>query len=99
MAMAFFDAIIFFMEVTIDSAGRIVVPKAVRDRLGLHKDSKLELEDRPEGVFLRPVVNESGLSRDEHGWLVHKGRPTGKLDWDHIVNEDREERMRKIGGW
>lgn len=87
------------MQVKVDQAGRIVLPKKVRDRFSLHKDSRLELEENLEGVFLRPIVHESGLSRDDHGWLVHTGRPVGKINWDRLTQEDREERMRKIGGW
>ena len=34
------------MQTTIDSAGRIVVPKAVRDLLGFRAGQKLELEVR-----------------------------------------------------
>jgi len=86
------------MEVTIDSAGRIVVPKAVRDRYGLRKDGRLELEETAEGVFLKPIKSGSALVR-KRGRLVFTGRPIGKIDWDRLVEEDREERMRKIGGW
>jgi AbrB family looped-hinge helix DNA binding protein len=87
------------MQVRVDQAGRIVLPKKVRDRFSLRKDSKLELEENLEGVFLRPIEHESGLTKDEHGWLVHIGRPVGKINWERLVHEDREDRMRKIGGW
>jgi len=86
------------MVVTIDSAGRIVVPKPVRERLGLRKDSKLELEETADGIVLKPVENEP-LWRRENGRLVFMGCPVEKVDWDRIVDEDREARMRKIGGW
>src|SRR5208337_4355815 len=58
LAMPFFHAILRIMVVTIDSAGRIVVPKPVRERLGLRKDSKLELEETADGIVLKPVENE-----------------------------------------
>jgi len=96
--MPFVCAIIRRMEVTIDGAGRIVVPKAVRDRLGLHKDSKLELEETSEGVVLRPLEPDSGLIR-RNGRLVFTGRPVGNINWDRLVQDDREKRVRKIGGW
>ena len=87
------------MRVKVDQAGRVVLPKKVRDRFSLHKNSMLELEENLEGIFLKPVLHESGLSRDKHGWLVHTGHPIGKIDWDRLSQEDTEERMRKIGGW
>lgn len=87
------------MHVKVDQAGRIVLPKKMRDRLGLRKDSELEIEESAEGIFLKPVEQQSGLVRDKDGWLVHTGRPVGRIDWDRIVEEDREARMREIGGW
>jgi AbrB family looped-hinge helix DNA binding protein len=87
------------MNVKIDSAGRIVVPKSVRDRLGLAKDSELALEERGDGIFLTPIQQHSALVRDKRGWWVHTGKPIGNIDWDRIVEDEREERMRKIGGW
>jgi AbrB family looped-hinge helix DNA binding protein len=97
--MPFFNVILSFMQVTIDQAGRIVVPKSVRDRLGLRKDSALELEETADGLFLKPVERKSGLSKDEHGWLVFSGDSESKINWDTIVDDMREERIREIGGW
>lgn len=87
------------MNVRIDSAGRIVVPKKVRERLGLKRNSELELEESAEGITLKPVRQESALVRDKYGWLVHTGKPIGRIDWDRLVEEDREARIREIGGW
>lgn len=87
------------MNVRIDSAGRIVVPKKVRERLGLRKDSELVLEESSEGITLKPVRQESALVRDKHGWLVFTGTPVGHIDWDRLVEDDREARIREIGGW
>ena len=80
----------------IDSAGRIVVPKAVRERLGLRKDSELQLEESGEMIMLKPVRQESAWVRDKRGWLVYTGTLPGNIDWDHLVQEDREARIREI---
>jgi len=87
------------MHVRIDSAGRIIVPKKVRERLGLRRDSKLELEESPEAITLKPVRRESPLVNDRRGHLVFTGKPIGVIDWDGLIEEDREARIRKIGGW
>jgi AbrB family looped-hinge helix DNA binding protein len=86
------------MHVKVDQAGRIVLPKKVRDRLGLRKDSALELKESAEGIFLTPIDEDSAWQR-ENGRLVFYGCPVGRVDWDKLIEEDREERMRKIGGW
>jgi AbrB family looped-hinge helix DNA binding protein len=43
------------MKVRMDSRGRILLPKIVRERLKLAKVNKLELLDLPDGVLLKPV--------------------------------------------
>jgi len=87
------------MTVKIDRAGRIVVPKPVRDRLGLVPDSELELEEQADGFHVRPVVEESSWEMKD-GILVHKGRAEHPIDVLKIIEEDREERIRHIiGDW
>lgn len=55
------------MAVTIDKAGRVVIPQAVRRRLGLDAGTELDVEERDGGVLLRPVskvhveIAEDGL--------------------------------------
>jgi len=41
--------------VTIDSAGRVVIPQAVRRRLGLDAGAKLDIEEIDGTVVLRPT--------------------------------------------
>ncbi len=41
------------MTSTISTKGQITVPKAVRDRLGLHPGVRVEFELTPEGALLR----------------------------------------------
>ncbi len=43
------------MELKIDKSGRIVVPKALRERLGFKPDSELEAIEHPDGVLLKRV--------------------------------------------
>lgn len=43
------------MTVTIDGAGRVVIPQAVRRRLGLTAGTELEIDEVDGGVVLRPA--------------------------------------------
>lgn len=79
------------MHVTIDKAGRIVVPKEFRRRLGLRPKSELELVDHPQGLLLRVAEAKPSL-RKVNGLLVHHGRPEGGADLNRIVEWVREER-------
>lgn len=45
------------MAVTIDAAGRVVIPQAVRRRLGLDPGTRLDIEEADGAIVLRPVSN------------------------------------------
>src|SRR5215470_8599501 len=53
-------------NVTLDGAGRIVIPKDLRDQLRLAPGDTLSVESDGERVTLRPVRSESAM-RKEHG--------------------------------
>jgi AbrB family looped-hinge helix DNA binding protein len=85
------------MTLTIDSAGRVVIPKPVRDKLGLHAGSVLEMLETPEGVTLRPADQESFLVK-KGSFLVYTGEVPAGFDVVKAVEEEREARDRKILG-
>lgn len=56
------------MMVTVDRAGRVVIPKEVRDRLSLGPDAELEIDVEGDTIRLTPrptarrrVVDDGGL--------------------------------------
>jgi len=55
------------MRVTIDKAGRLVIPRVLRERVGLHP-GEVEIEAEGTGLRLEPIRGE-GLGR-EAGRLV-----------------------------
>jgi AbrB family looped-hinge helix DNA binding protein len=60
--------------VTLDKAGRVVIPKPLRDALRLAPGDELVLESEGDRVTLRPVRSASAL-RKEHGiWVFRSGR-------------------------
>lgn len=88
-------AIIHGMTVTIDKAGRIVVPKELRQRLGLGPNTELEIVDHPNGILLRPLESRPSLVK-VNGMLVHQGRLEEGADLDRLLESVREERIRQI---
>lgn len=58
------------MLVTIDRAGRIVIPKEIRDRLSIGADSELELEAYGDEIRLVPRRGRGRVVVDEDGWPV-----------------------------
>ena len=65
-------------SITIDRAGRIVLPQQVRRHFHLEAGDELALEVVPEGIFLRSPSGPTGLV-EENGLLVHDGEATGEL--------------------
>jgi len=55
------------MKSTIDGAGRIVIPKALRQRLGLEGGETLEVRERDGVIELEPTATPMSLVEDEDG--------------------------------
>lgn len=76
----------------IDKAGRIVIPKPIRQELHLEPGDSLELDCAGEQITLRPLRGTSPL-RKEHGvWVFHNGQPLSASATDEVVRRIREER-------
>ena len=58
------------MQTTIDSAGRIVIPKALRDRLGLTPGGTIELRERDAFLEIEAAPTPMKLRRGEHGLVA-----------------------------
>ena len=78
------------MDVKLDQWGRIVVPKPIRDRLGLKPDMTLELQEQVDGVFLRVPAPQGRMVRIEGLW-VHQGTAQANADWATVLDEVREK--------
>ncbi|WP_104135918.1 MULTISPECIES: AbrB/MazE/SpoVT family DNA-binding domain-containing protein [unclassified Cryobacterium] len=57
------------MEVTLDAVGRLMVPKALRDALGLHPGSTVDISQYGSGLQVLPAGRTARLV-DEAGVLV-----------------------------
>ena len=79
------------MQVHVDKAGRLVLPKTIRQQLGITPDTTLELICSPDGVLLRRVA-EVPLMRLVDGLWVHQGAAQPNVDWNRIVDSIRDER-------
>jgi AbrB family looped-hinge helix DNA binding protein len=84
------------MEATVDRFGRIVIPKRVRDELGLGAGSVLEIEECDERIVLSVRRDEPDLVR-VNGVLVYTGEATGDLE--EAVEAQRRGRSRHAAAW
>ena len=83
------------MMITIDRAGRIVVPKSLRERFNLVTGTELEIEASGECLHLRKVGAEPALMRKK-GVLVHHGGARVALDVAAFIRAERESRSGRI---
>ena len=97
MTLPMVHATINGMTLKIDKAGRIVLPKPVRERFRLREGSELELEERSDGLTLRPVEQRPSMVRRNGIW-VHLGKVPRGFDWDVAVDAIREERIKDTSG-
>lgn len=56
----------FAMSATIDAAGRLVIPKALRDRAGLTAGTRVDFHYRDGHIEIAPIEVEGG-------WERHRG--------------------------
>ncbi|MEK7407003.1 MAG: AbrB/MazE/SpoVT family DNA-binding domain-containing protein [Acidobacteriota bacterium] len=87
------------METTIDRAGRVVIPKAVREQAGLCPGQPLRVEWRDGKVGLEPVRQEPKLVRRGKRYVLAAPPGTPPLGEDtvrRVIEEIREERIRRI---
>jgi AbrB family looped-hinge helix DNA binding protein len=82
-------------KLRIDKSGRIVVPKPLRERLGLRPGTELEALDQQGGVLLRAVEERPALVKVDGLW-VHRGVAQPGANWDRIIQQLREERVESV---
>ena len=83
------------MITTIDRAGRIVVPKSLRERFNLVAGTELEIEAGADRLQLRRVDAEPALVRKK-GILVHHGGARTDLDVAAFIRGERDSRSRRL---
>ena len=81
------------MRVTIDTAGRVVIPKAARDELGLAPGSELELNVVDRRIEIDIPDTAMRLEQDEHGVVAVTDETMSVLTTDMV--RDTLERMRR----
>jgi AbrB family looped-hinge helix DNA binding protein len=86
------------VRLTIDKAGRVVIPKPMREELHLEPGDSLDLERAGEQITLRPVRGTGPLTKEHGVWVFHSGQPLSASATDEMLHQIREERdMENLG--
>ena len=80
--------------ISIDKAGRIVVPKPLREKLGLEAGDNLQIASDGDQITLRPIRPQPLFGRKEGIW-VYLG-PTPDIDIVDFIDQEREKRAREF---
>lgn len=85
-------------KLTLDKAGRIVLPKPVRDELNLTAGDTLELETSDGDITLHPVRATTPLHKERGVWVIRTGDDLPDSVVDDTLRQIREERERRALG-
>ena len=88
-------------KISVDAAGRLVIPKEIRDRYGLKPGYDIEIEDTGTGILLRRAESGEVTYRLDHGFPVFHfpGKSVeNATDIPAALAEQRQERQKHILG-
>lgn len=81
-------------KLTLDAAGRVLIPKALRQELRLGPGDSLQLDNRGEEITLRPVRAKALLKKEKGVW-VYQGEPTN-VSIPDLIDRERDKRSREF---
>ena len=76
----------------IDKAGRVVIPKPLREELCLEPGDALDMERTGEQITLRPVRGTGPLTKEHGVWVFHSGQTLAASATDEVLDEIRKSR-------
>jgi AbrB family looped-hinge helix DNA binding protein len=80
----------------IDSLGRVVIPKPIRDHLGLKTGSKLCIEEVRKGIVLK-IMDQTSYVTKKDGIAVYTSPALS--DIEDAIKQEREKRIKDLGGY
>ena len=84
--------VIMNAKLTVDKAGRIVLPKPIREKLRLAPGDELELETLDDRIILRPLRGTAQLRKKRGVWVFHCGEPLLAATVEETIEQTRRER-------
>ncbi|HTT85291.1 MAG TPA: AbrB/MazE/SpoVT family DNA-binding domain-containing protein [Rhizomicrobium sp.] len=83
---------------TLDEAGRLVIPKPLRDELGLSPGDKLSVETDGQRLIVQPMRAGGSLRKDNGVWVFRSGQPVSAEGTDKVLQDVRRARVRALRG-
>ena len=83
--------------IPIDKAGRLVLPKSIRDDLRIGPGDVLKVETEEDRIILSLVRVPPGLQKEQGVWVYRSGAQAGASIPD-LIQEQRDRRTRESFG-
>jgi AbrB family looped-hinge helix DNA binding protein len=80
------------IRLTMDKAGRVLIPKRIREELHLEPGDALEMESAGEEITLRPIRGTGPLTKEHGVWVFHTGQHLPAAATDETLRQIREQR-------
>jgi AbrB family looped-hinge helix DNA binding protein len=85
-------------KVTLDRAGRVVLPKTLRDEMHLCPGDTLDLTVKGDEVTLRPRRGATSLQKERGVWVFRTGKPLTADETEETLRTIRAQRHRQNAG-
>ena len=83
---------------TMDTGGRIVIPKPLREALRLAPGDSLEVRASGDEIVVRPIRAPASLMKEQGIWVYRAGAPAATVDINALIDQSREERNEDLAG-
>jgi AbrB family looped-hinge helix DNA binding protein len=84
-------------KLILDRAGRVLIPKALRQEWRLGPGDTLQLDTQGEDIITLRPVRPAALLKKEHGVWVYQGGATS-APISALIDREREKRLRELMG-
>jgi AbrB family looped-hinge helix DNA binding protein len=85
-------------QVTLDRAGRVVLPKALRDELHLSPGDTLDVTVEDDAVKLHLRRTATPLQKERGVWVFRTGEPLTASETDETIRNIRARRQLRYAG-
>jgi AbrB family looped-hinge helix DNA binding protein len=82
-------------KTTIDKAGRLVLPKSIREALQIAAGDTLEIESEDDRMIISPVRVRPGLVKERGVWVYGSGVPSSASIPD-LIAQQRDRRTKEV---
>jgi len=79
-----------------DKAGRVIIPKPLRQTLRLNPGDSLKLDCSGEAITLRPYRLEVPLKKELGIWVFRSGEAVKNVSLTALIDQARDERSDEL---